>query len=93
MASPSRRSGSIGDSMRHREIPETQVTEAESRRARDGVPVLMTLAERGVFRKDELRDAWARADELRTGSIKTRVYKAPLHLAALRNARIMKTLQ
>ena len=46
-----------GDSMRHREIPETQVIEAESRRARDGVPVLMTLAERGVFRKDELRDA------------------------------------
>jgi hypothetical protein len=36
--------------------------------------------------KDDLRDAWARADELRTGSIKTRVYKAPLHLAALRNA-------
>jgi transposase len=36
--------------------------------------------------KDDLRDAWARADELRTGSIRTRVYKAPLHLAALRNA-------
>ena len=36
--------------------------------------------------KDDLRDAWARADDLRTGSIKTRVYKAPLHLAALRNA-------
>ena len=36
--------------------------------------------------KDDLRDAWARANELRTGSIKTRVYKAPLHLAALRNA-------
>jgi transposase len=34
----------------------------------------------------DLRDAWARADELRTGSIRTRVYKAPLHLAALRNA-------
>jgi transposase len=29
---------------------------------------------------------WARANELRTGSIRTRAYKAPLHLAALRNA-------
>jgi len=36
--------------------------------------------------KDDLRDVWARANELRTGSIRTRVYKAPLHLAALRNA-------
>ena len=36
--------------------------------------------------KDDLRDAWARAEELRTGAIETRVYKAPQHLAALRNA-------
>jgi hypothetical protein len=36
--------------------------------------------------KDDLRDAWGRADELRTGAIQTRVYKAPQHLAALRNA-------
>ena len=36
--------------------------------------------------KDDLRDAWARADELRTGTVETRVYKAPQHLAALRNA-------
>jgi transposase len=36
--------------------------------------------------KDDLRDAWTRADELRTGRIQTRVYKAPQHLAALRNA-------
>jgi hypothetical protein len=36
--------------------------------------------------KDDLRDAWARAEELRTGRIQTRVYKAPQHLAALRNA-------
>ena len=36
--------------------------------------------------KDDLRDAWTRADELRKGTIQTRVYKAPLHLAALRNA-------
>jgi len=36
--------------------------------------------------KDDLRDAWMRAEELRTGTIETRVYKAPQHLAALRNA-------
>ncbi len=45
-----------GDSMRHREIPETLVTEAESRRAREGVPVLVSLAEKGVFKKEELRE-------------------------------------
>jgi len=32
------------------------------------------------------RDAWTRAEELRTGAIVTRVYKAPKHLAALKNA-------
>ncbi len=36
--------------------------------------------------KDDERDAWARAEELRVGAIRTRVYKAPLHLSALRNA-------
>src|ERR1700752_3415699 len=36
--------------------------------------------------KDDRRDAWARANELRTGAIETRVYKAPEHLAGLRNA-------
>lgn len=36
--------------------------------------------------KDDARDAWARAEELRTGAIQTRVYKAGQHLAALRNA-------
>lgn len=45
-----------GDSMRHREIAETLVTEAESRRAREGVPVLVTLQEKGVFKADELRE-------------------------------------
>jgi hypothetical protein len=44
------------DSMRHREIPETAVTEAESRRAREGVPVMLSLQEKGVFKKDELRE-------------------------------------
>jgi transposase len=36
--------------------------------------------------KDDLRDAFARAEELRVGSIATRVYKAPSHLTALKNA-------
>ena len=36
--------------------------------------------------KDDLRDAWMRAEELRAGTIETRVYKAPQYLAALRNA-------
>jgi len=36
--------------------------------------------------KDDARDAWARAEELRIGAIDTRVYKAPLHLTALKNA-------
>jgi len=36
--------------------------------------------------KDDLRDAWACADAIRTGATGTRVYKAPEHLAALRNA-------
>jgi transposase len=50
------------------------------------VEVVVTVAPENKGAKDDRRDAWARADELRTGSIKTRVYKAPLHLAALRNA-------
>jgi hypothetical protein len=44
------------DSMRHREVPETAVTEAESRRAREGVPVMLSLHEKGVFKKEELRE-------------------------------------
>ncbi len=36
--------------------------------------------------KDDKRDAFARAEELRVGSIETKVYKAPEHLAALRSA-------
>src|SRR5512147_174957 len=36
--------------------------------------------------KDDLRDAFARANELRTGALETRVFKAPEHLAGLRNA-------
>lgn len=45
------------DAMRHREIPEAQITEAENRRAREGVPVLLTLHEKGVFKAEELREA------------------------------------
>jgi len=36
--------------------------------------------------KSDRRDAFARADELRTGTIETRVFKAPERFAALRNA-------
>jgi transposase len=50
------------------------------------VELVVAVAPESKGAKDDLRDAWARAEELRTGSIETRVYKAPLHLAALRNA-------
>jgi transposase len=36
--------------------------------------------------KDDLRDAFARAEEIRIGAVETRVYKAPQYLAALQNA-------
>jgi transposase len=36
--------------------------------------------------KDDLRDAWSRAEELRVGAIRTRVYKAPKHWTGLRSA-------
>jgi len=36
--------------------------------------------------KDDLRDAWSRAEELRVGAIATRVYKAPKHWSGLRSA-------
>lgn len=45
-----------GDSMRHREIPEQVVHDAEAARARDGSPALLTLVERGVFKPEEARD-------------------------------------
>jgi len=45
-----------GDSMRHREIPESAINEAEQRRAREGTPILLALHEKGVFRKDEMRE-------------------------------------
>jgi transposase len=36
--------------------------------------------------KDDARDAWARAEDLRVGAIRTRVYKPGPHMAGLRNA-------
>ena len=45
-----------GDSMRHREIPESAITEAQQKRAKEGVPILLALEQKGVFRKEELRE-------------------------------------
>lgn len=45
-----------GDSMRHREIPEAAVNQAETVRAKTGTPVLLSLHEQGVFRREELRE-------------------------------------
>lgn len=48
--------------------------------------VVVAVAPERKGAKDDQRDAWARAEELRTGAINTRVFKAPEHLASLRNA-------
>jgi transposase len=48
--------------------------------------VVVVMAPERKGPKDDRRDAWARANELRTGAIETRVFKAPEHLAGLRNA-------
>jgi transposase len=48
--------------------------------------IVVTVPARSEGAKDDLRDAWARAEELRTGAIRTRVYKAPKHLTGLRSA-------
>lgn len=48
--------------------------------------IVVTMPEESRGPKDDLRDAWARADDLRTGRIRTRVYKAPKQLAGLRSA-------
>jgi hypothetical protein len=45
-----------GDSMRHREIPEATITQAQAARAKAGTPLLLALQELGVFRREELRD-------------------------------------
>jgi transposase len=59
------------------EILEPQVSE-----------IVVAMPEESKGAKDDLRDAWARADELRTGRIRTRVYKAPKHLTALRSSAV-----
>jgi len=48
--------------------------------------LVVTVPERSQESKDDLRDAWARAEDIRTGRIVTRVYKAPKQLAGLRCA-------
>lgn len=45
-----------GDAMRHREIPEAAVGQAEATRARTGTPVVLSLHEQGHFKRDELRE-------------------------------------
>ncbi len=48
--------------------------------------VVVVVPEKRQGSKSDKRDAWTRAQELRTGAITTRVYKAAKHLAALKNA-------
>ena len=48
--------------------------------------IVVVVPEKRRGSKSDKRDAWTRADELRTGAIETRVYKGPVYLAALRNA-------
>ena len=50
--------------------------------------IVVTVPEECKGSKDDLRDAWARADDLRTGRIRTRVYKAPKHLTSLRSSAV-----
>jgi transposase len=51
-----------------------------------GEEVAVVVPEKRRGSKSDKRDAWTRAEELRTGAIETRVYKAPAHLSALKNA-------
>lgn len=48
--------------------------------------IAVVVPRKGNGSKDDSRDAWSRANDIRTGAIETRVYKPPLHLAALKNA-------
>jgi len=48
--------------------------------------VVVTLPVRRKGSKDDLRDAWALAEELRRGSLRTLVYKAPRRRSGLRGA-------
>jgi len=48
--------------------------------------LVVSVPEKKRGPKDDLRDAWSRADDIRVGRVQTRVYKAPKHLAGLRSA-------
>jgi hypothetical protein len=48
--------------------------------------IVVSVPEKNRGPKDDLRDAWLRAEDIRTGRVQTRVYKAPKHLAGLRCA-------
>ncbi|MFN2157928.1 MAG: transposase [Anaerolineae bacterium] len=48
--------------------------------------VIVAVPQRKNGPKNDERDAWELAEALRLGAVKTFVYKAPLHLIALRNA-------
>src|SRR5512139_1155022 len=48
--------------------------------------IVVSMPSKRKGSKDDQRDAWARAEELRIGAVETRVYKAPQRLAALRSA-------
>lgn len=45
-----------GDPMRHREIPENAVTQAEVVRAKTGRPIVLSLHEAGHIKREELRE-------------------------------------
>ncbi len=48
--------------------------------------VVVTLPEKRKGPKDDLRDAWALAEDLRKGSLRAVVYKAPGRMSGLRDA-------
>jgi hypothetical protein len=48
--------------------------------------LVVSVPEKNQGPKDDLRDAFSRAEDIRTGRVQTRVYKAPKHLAGLRSA-------
>ena len=45
-----------GDNMRHREIPETAITQAQAARVQTGQPVLLSVAQSSQVRPEELRE-------------------------------------
>lgn len=50
------------------------------------VEVVVTVAPEARGPKSDARDAWTRANELRVGAVRMRVYKPAQHFAALRSA-------